>query len=291
MNSISKAQPISWGYGLFFALVFIANYIPTFRWMYGRFEEENSYSSHGYLIPFISAWLIWKLKDEIAPPSNENRGLGLLIFFAGIFTHLLSGLADVSSLSGLSMLFVLSGACISLWGLKGYNTLWFPILFLFFAIPLPDFIISSLNFKLKFWASDLASYLLNITGVPAVRIGSYMLFGEEKLAIGDVCSGLRSLLSLIALGTLYAWSSRKKGSIAVLASLITIIPAAIIGNGIRICIVSYLVFFWGADFVFKPRIMDYDIHLLTGFFIFAGALACLYLSSLFVKFLKLEKLG
>ena len=152
---------------------------------------------------------------------------------------------------------------------------WFAVAFLVFMVPLPDFIISGLNFKLKFWASDLAASILNFAGVAAIREGSFMLFNEEKLAIGDVCSGLRSLISLVALGVLFTWFNREKGPIHVTAVLLSILPAAILGNGLRIFIISLAVNSFGGSIVFTPIILDYDLHLISGMFIFMGAFASL----------------
>jgi exosortase len=135
-----------------------------------------------------------------------------------------------------------------------------------------------MNFSLKLMAADFATGLLNLIGLPAIRQGSYMIFGDDKLAIGDVCSGLRSLLALLSLGVLYAWLMRWKGKAHVLAILLMAVPAAIIGNGIRIFLVSCLVMGLGQKIVFRPLIGSWDLHLLTGAVIFIAAFACLYLA-------------
>ena len=124
----------------------------------------------------------------------------------------------------------------------------------------------------------MATGLLNLVGMPAIRQGSYMIFGNDKLAVGDVCSGLRSLLALIDLGVLYAYLVRDRGKAHVAAVLAMAIPAAIAGNGVRIFLVSCLVSALGPAAVFKPRVGSWDLHLFTGAFIFIAAFACLYLA-------------
>jgi len=262
---------------LIFVGLVVFTYYPTFEWMIWRFEEANSYSSHGYLIPFISLFLIYQTLVELGPIPRAVHNSGWFFVGASLLLHLLAGTADVASLSGMSLISLLIGGLLLSYGVQGIKRFWFPILFLFFMVPLPDFMISTLNFKLKFWASDVAAWLLNFSGFPAIRDGSFMLFEGERLAIGDVCSGLRSLLSLIALGLLYTWVIRKEhlGQIGLL--LISILPAAVIGNGIRIFLVTLLVASMGSEAVFKPLIGEWDLHLFTGAFIFIGAFGILWL--------------
>jgi exosortase len=120
--------------------------------------------------------------------------------------------------------------------------------------------------------------LLDLFGQPAIRQGSYMVFGNEKLAVGDVCSGLRSLLALLDLGVLFAYLVRDRGRLQVAAVLAMAVPAAIVGNGLRIFLVSCLVLMLGQEAVFKPRLGTWDLHLFTGAFIFIAAFGCLYLA-------------
>jgi exosortase len=201
---------------------------------------------------------------------------GLILLLPALLLHLIAGLADVSSLSGMFLIPAIMGFAALLHGTAFLKAAAFPIFFLIFMVPPPEFVISTLNFSLKLLAADTAEWLLNFTGVAAVRQGSFMLFGSEKLAIGDVCSGLRSLLSLIALSVLYGWMVRTRGKTHLAGVLLAAIPAAIIGNGVRIFLVSYLVLWLGQDAVFKPILGDWDLYLFTGSIIFAAALGCLF---------------
>ncbi len=256
------------------------NYWPTFKWMEGRWDEAESFMAHGWLIPFVTLWLLWMVRAEIrkAPISGSIHGFFLVA--GSLAIHQIAGLADVSSISGLTLIPVLLGLVWLQFGLPTLKVVWFPVFFLIFMVPPPEFIISTLNFTLKLKAADLATFFLDSTGLPAIRHGSFMLFGEERLAIGDVCSGLRSLLSLMSLSVLYAYLIRDKGKPHILGILLTAIPAAIIGNGIRIFLVAYLVTWLGSKVVFKPIIGTWDLHLLTGGIIFFAAFGCLYLVNL-----------
>jgi exosortase len=253
------------------------NYWPTLRWMEQRWDEPESYMAHGWLIPLVSLWLLWMERDRLRAAPKSGSIAGFFLVAGALVVHLVAGLADVSSISGLTIVPVIMGLVWLRFGAATLRIAWFPILFLFFMVPPPEFIISGMNFTLKLKAADLATFLLDATGLPSIRQGSFMMFGDQRLAIGDVCSGLRSLLALLSLGVLYAYLVRDKGRFHVLAVLATCVPAAIIGNGVRIFVVAYLVTWLGPATVFKPLIGSWDLHLFTGAFIFAADFACLYL--------------
>ncbi|MBW8889559.1 MAG: EpsI family protein [Fibrobacteres bacterium] len=264
-----------------FSLLFFANYFPAFRWMVARWDEPASYMSHGWLIPPISAFLLWQRRREIASLPRgpaQASAWGFPVIIVSLLLHLTAGLADVSSLSGLTLVGVLLGFVLLVEGKPTAKAAWFPILFLALMVPPPEFVIDKLNFSLKLMAADIATSLLDLVGLPAIRQGSYMIFGDEKLAVGDVCSGLRSLLALLDLGVLYAYLVRERGRAGVGAALAMAVPAAIVGNGLRIFLVACLVIAFGQAAVFKPLVGSWDLHLFTGAFIFIAAFGCLYLA-------------
>jgi exosortase len=244
--------------------------------MEARWDEPESYMAHGWLIPFVSLWLIFLERRHLRRVHVAGSPLGLWVIALALLFHIIAGLADVSSISGLTLVPLLLGFVWLRFGAPTLKLTWFPIFFLAFMVPPPEFIISGMNFTLKLKAADLATFLLDLTGLASIRQGSFMMFGSDRLAIGDVCSGLRSLLALLSLSVLYAYLIRDKGKWHVLAVLVTGIPAAIIGNGLRIFLVAYLVTWLGAERVFKPIIGSWDLHLFTGAVIFAAAFGCLY---------------
>lgn len=256
--------------------------------MIGRWNEPESYMAHGWLITPLCLWLLWLERGKLRSAPGQGSLAGFAVVAFALLIHLGAGLADASSLSGLTLPPLLLGFALLLHGRAVAQAAAFPALFLLFMVPPPEFVISGINFTLKLAAADLASFLLNLTGLPAIRHGSFMLFGSEKLAIGDVCSGLRSLLALLALSVLYAWLIREKGRAHVAAALLVAVPAAILGNGVRIFLVAYLVTWLGSPAVFKPRVGSWDLHLLTGAAIFAAAFACLFATTLVLDALKVR---
>ncbi len=213
-------------------LVLIA-YIPAFQWMLNRWGAKDTYYSHGYLVPFISAFIVWLKRKELAKLSIKPEISGWILFVLGLLIHAIGTRFRVSFASGFSLVIVLVGMVLLLLGKDWLKKLSFPISFLLFMIPLPSVLIASMSFKLKIFAAQASTVILRSIGIPAMREGSLIRTLHARLMVEDPCSGIRSLIALIALGALAAYfsdMSRIKKTLLFLSS----IPIAVGTNIIRI---------------------------------------------------------
>lgn len=223
----------------------IVAYIPTFKWMVGRWTVVDTYYSHGFLVPFISIFIVWLKRKKLSKLKINPSNSGWLFFIFGILIHLLSTLWQVNFSSGFSLIFVLIGLVLLFLGKDYLRQLMFPILFLLFMIPLPMVAIANLSFRLKIFAAQVSTFIINKMGVPAIREGSAIKTAHSYLMVEDPCSGIRSLVALIALGALMAYFSdisRAKKIVLFLSS----IPIAIATNVIRIVTLSLASEMYGA---------------------------------------------
>jgi exosortase len=231
------------------SLVFVTllAYIPTFVWMYDRWMAHDTYYSHGVLVPFISAVIVWLIRDEFAKLAIKPMGIGWMLFAVGIVIHALSMLMTVYFTSGFSLLLVLAGLVLLFLGKDYLKHLAFPILFLVFMIPLPLVAIANMSFRLKIFAAQMATMIINAVGVPAMRDGSVIKTMHSYLMVEDPCSGIRSLIALIALGALMAYFTKTniiKRSVIFVSS----IPIAVIANIFRIVALSLVSEIYGAKY-------------------------------------------
>ena len=213
-------------------LILIA-YIPTITWIYQRASTRDTYYSHAFLIPLISIFLVWLKRHKLGTIEIKPVGFGWVLFLSGLLIHILCTAFRVSFVSGFSIIIVLTGLVLLLFG-KGYlRQLMFPILFLIFMVPLPMVAIANLSFRLKIFAAQISTFVINRLGVPAIREGSVIKTMHAYIMVEDPCSGIRSLVALIALGALMAYFSNiskvRKGVL-----FATSIPIAISTNVIRI---------------------------------------------------------
>lgn len=245
-------------------------YYPTFIWMEQRWTAADSYYSHGFLIPFVVAYLIFHRRNEFKSIAltSQPSGIGLLII--GILIHLISRWLQVGFISGFSLLLAILGISLYLWGKGLTRLLLFPIAFTFFMIPLPLVVISNLSLKLKIFAAEVSVGLVKKLGFMAVTRGSTIVLAHSTLTVGDPCSGLRSLISLLALGAIFAYfikTTRRRKIIIFLCS----IPIALLANIFRISSMCLVAEIYGEEIALGVY------HNISGILLFILAFILLFL--------------
>jgi exosortase len=123
----------------------------------------------------------------------------------------------------------------------------FPLLFLAFQVPLPGFILDSITGPLKSYVSHLVEALLYTAGYPIARSGVVLSIGPYQLLVADACSGLNSLYSLAALGTLFLHLSRTTGVLRNVLLLSGIVPIAIAANVLRVLALVLITYYFGDE--------------------------------------------
>ena len=252
------------------AAMYLAAYVPMMIWMWDRWFARDSYYSHGILIPFVTIYLIWQKREELALIEKAKSAWGLPLIITGMLMHAFASLMRVYFISGFSMLIVLVGLILFFYGFAVFRKILFPVLFLVFMIPVPLVIITNISFKMKIFAAEIATTVLNNSGIPAIREGSVIRMRHAQVIVDDVCSGLRSLISLMALGSIFAYwmksTMTKRGIL-----FLTTVPIAIITNVFRVIFLSSVAEIWGAQYAAGI------LHDISGFLVFALAFVLLYI--------------
>ena len=274
--------------GLMAAMFWKASLIMWQKWF-----EADSYYSHGILIPFVSLYLIWKMRGDLAKiPAKMSRG-GLALLVLGLFIRVFGAYTRVNYITGLSLVVIVAGLVLFLLGRKITVKLLFPLLFLIWMVPLPDVVIHRLAFQLKVIAGDLATSVMPYVGLVHIwREGSDLHFVRaggitDHLRIGDVCSGLRSMIALLAFGSVFAYITRCDGRRR-LELFAASIPCSIIANMSRIVVITMIAWLWGREVATVHEMIPnplggsgYTLHDATGILIFVVA---------FIGFFSYEKL-
>ena len=245
-------------------LVFILAYIPTLMWMWDRWFVLDSYYSHGILVPFVTGYLIWQDREALKNIPCISSPWGMWLIILGVIIHLLSSLFRVYFSSGFSMLIVLFGLILHFFGVKILKKILFPVTFLIFMVPLPMVVIANISFKMKIFAAQIATEVLNAMRIPALREGSLIKMRHAYVMVEDVCSGLRSLISLAALGSIFAYWMKGPMWKRILLLFCTI-PVAVMTNVFRVVFLASISEIWGAQYATG------FIHDLSGFLVFALA--------------------
>ncbi|MFC2061043.1 exosortase [Elusimicrobiota bacterium] len=247
-------------------------YRHTFIWLYQRYISADSYYSHGFIIPLISVYLIWLKRDEIKKMNSEYSFWGLILILCSLIIHFLGMVAGVFFVSGFSMFFLIIGLSFYMHGKKITLKILFPLVLLIFMFPLPLVAINGISFPMKMVATKIGVLILKgVFNLNLRNEGFHIFFPHASLIIGNPCSGLRSLITMMALGSVIAYLLKAPLHKRFLLFFLSV-PVALVSNIIRIIMLSLAVYIYGGGMA------KGIFHDLSGYFVFIIAFgAMLYL--------------
>jgi exosortase len=247
--------------------VFAALYAPVLYHFVGEWYNVGDYS-HGFLVPPLSAYLIWRKRDDLAKVAlKPSFWGGMLIVLAAIPLYMLGELGAEPFLSRTSLIFVICGLVVYFCGWPMLKALSFPLAFLMFAVPLPVLIYNEVVFPLQFIASTLATRTLEILNIfPIMREGNVLVMPEMRLEVVEACSGIRSLMSLLALAAGYGYLAERSNAVRWFMFFM-MIPLAVISNATRVVITALMTHYIG------PHAAEGFMHEFSGWLIFVVATA------------------
>lgn len=255
-------------YGSVFAAgAFVPLYFHTLRWLVFSWGIDPYYS-HGFLVAAASLFLLWRRRRGLRNPLSHFSlksfsliGLSALLYLVGCFR-------GANFLLGFSLVFFLLGVVLLLYGRNVYQQIFLPTALLFFTIPLPrlDEATSFLQHQTALWAAGITSKL----GVAAYPVGVDVFFGELHIVIDAPCSGLRSLIALLFVGTLFVGLLRTSLPRKLLL-LLSVIPIGILSNLLRVTVLILVANAYGL------KAAMFYFHYLSGLLFFTVALAILFM--------------
>lgn len=255
---------------LAFIALFVLLFWPTFVWMAERFSTPDSFYSHGWLVPLASGWLIWQRREPLKRLPRRASFWGLALLVPSVLIHLLATWWKIHFVSGFAMVGALWGLIWTCWGWQALWTLRFPLLFLLFMVPLPSILLIALSFKMKLIAAALATSFLKALGIQALQAGSTIHVPGASVVVDDTCSGLRSLISLLALATVWTQllptTSARWQKLAIVAASV---PIALVANWIRIVVLVLV------SAIYGPALAEGFMHYGSGIVVFGVALLAL----------------
>jgi exosortase len=222
--------------------------------------------SHGFLVPLFSAWLIWERRAELRAFASKRTLLpGIFLVLVGVAMLVVGKAGGEYFTMRSSLVFVTGGLFWIIFGGEGFRLCLFPMAFLFFMVPIPYILYDAIAFPLKMIASWFGEHSLTLIGVPVFREGNIIVLPNLQLEVADACSGIRSLMSLMALATAAAYFmslGAVKGGVLFLSA----IPISIATNSLRIFVTGVL------SYRFGQKAAEGFFHEFSGWVVFlAGA--------------------
>ncbi|MGA7799422.1 MAG: VPLPA-CTERM-specific exosortase XrtD [Gammaproteobacteria bacterium] len=236
-------SPTFWAAAAFGVALLIAVFHHGLTDMVVRWNNNEAYG-YAYLIPFISAFLIWQRKSMLQVGPLDGSWAALLVVLAGMVLYFAGHFSTITTLIQYAFLVTLIGTAAALLGWRAVRPILVPLLFLMFMIPLPGFFYNNLSSKLQLLSSQLGVDFMRLFNVSVYLEGNVIDLGVFKLQVVDACSGLRYLFPLMTLAFIAAYMFKGrfwKKFIIFLSS----IPITVLMNSFRVGMIGILVNYWG----------------------------------------------
>jgi exosortase B len=253
------------------AVSFLAAYTPTVLSLIdGPWQTEQE--GHGPLIIAASLWLVWQSRERLKTVEISAAPVsGWTLLLTGLALMFLARTQGVLTIEVLSIIPVIAGCVLLSAGWPALRILAFPIGFLFFAIPMPDWLIDAATVPLKVFISNTVTRVLYAAGFPVAQNGVMIMIGSYQLLVKDACSGMNSIFALSAIGVFYAYAFRWEEKTRSLLLLAAIVPITIVANFIRVITLVLIAYYGG------PDLIEGLVHDLTGIGLFVVAVILLFL--------------
>lgn len=205
-------------------------------------------SAHAPLVLAVSAWFAWQRLGALRRVEARTAPVvGGMLFAFGLALYVVGRSQSLETLEVGSLIPVGAGLLLIVRGWPGLRVMAFPLLFLFFLVPLPSALVQVLTTPLKSGVSWLAAELMAIAGYPVARSGVVLNVGQYQLLVADACAGLSSIFTLEALALVYlqlvptaaAWRKWTLGLLAV--------PIAFVANTVRVIVLIAVTYHLGDE--------------------------------------------
>lgn len=220
----------------------------AFTWMVARWGDKESFGadySHGYLIPFVSLWVIWSKRDEFVAARKTICQWGLFVIISALMMHWVGAKMQQTRISLISLILLIWGIPLYFFGWQVAKLLIFPCAYLIFCVPLN--FLDALSGPLQRVATSMGYSALQGMGIECEQVGTQLISPYFRLNVEAACSGLRSLLAMTALTAVYAYSTQKTFVKKWLLFLLSI-PIAVAGNIGRIISIALVSITAGQQF-------------------------------------------
>jgi exosortase len=221
----------------------LALFIPAFVTSIHLWITDERHA-HGVFIFPISAFVLYLQRRQIRDARISPTGWGFLPFALGLFLYSTAYLLRIKILLLWMLIPTLFGGVLLLHGWQLWRVLQFPVLYLSFAAQFPFFILNGLNLWIKAISTTGAVITMRACGYSILQTGNLVQIPGYSLEVGDVCSGFKKLVALVAFSVLYGYIfaiSPLKRFLLVLVA----VPIAVLANVLRVSGLIAVTSFWG----------------------------------------------
>src|SRR5215469_5800473 len=244
-------------------------YAGVFKSLVFQWWSDPNYG-HGFFVPLLSCYILWHEREHWTTLEIKPSNFGFAVMLGAVGLLLLGALGAELFISRFSLLVLLGGITLFLAGWKVLGAVAFPLSYLIWMIPIPVIIFNQITFPLQLVASRMATAWLELVPVPVLRDGNVLILSNYSLEVAEACSGIRSLMTLIALAVAYGYFFEPRRWVRYVLALL-VIPIAIVTNALRVLGAGILAHDYG------PATAEGFLHGFSGWLIFVSALVLMFL--------------
>jgi EpsI family protein len=219
-------------------------YYPTLQYLVDIWWKSSEYS-YGFLVPWISIYLIWLRRNDLIRLERRpalRDGILMLAFSGSLLV--IGRIGGLVRLEGISLVLEIAGLVILLSGWRVFRCLALPIGYLVFMVPFFDEVLVSLNWHFQLLTARMADRILGILGIPVQLHGNYLALPNIILEVAASCSGVRYLISIVAIGIPLSFTRLRKWW-ARLLLIISALFIAIVSNWLRVVLIGVWLYLGG----------------------------------------------
>lgn len=223
--------------------------------------------AHGPIVLATGIWLLFHIRGELAALASKPPVLlALLGFAAGVALYAFGRPFDLISLEAAGVYLFFLAAALLILGARPMLKNAFPFLYLAFLIPVPGWILDQITAPLRMFVSGVSTGALEALGYPIDRQGIVIFIAQYRLLVEDACSGMNSLIGLVAVMLFYIYIIHRASLRYTLLLAAAIIPIAVFVNIVRVMALILLTYYAGDE------VAQGFLHVTTGIVLFAAAL-------------------
>lgn len=258
-------------------------------------NDENY--SHGLLVPFVIAFILWREKERVAKlVFAPAKAIGVVAIVAAILMLLAGTVGAELFTQRVALIGALIGITLYLAGWRWLIVLATPLVLLLLSIPIPQILFNRISFPLQLWASQIAVWVIRLLEVPTLRKGNIIDILPRgatqtiSLEVVEACSGIRSLMTLVVLGLVLGYFTRTdengdlrfgmfsgRDVLRTFILMISAVPIAMVTNAGRVAATGVGAYYYGIS---ATEGLAHDI---SGMLVFVVALALLLGLNLILK--------
>ena len=227
--------------------------------------------AHGPIILATGLWLLGRQRPELRRFAEAPRGwVTALLLIPSLASYIFGRSFGFLALEAGGLYGAGVAALHNAYGLRALLRNWFPLLYLACSVPPPTWVIDDVTAPLKHFVTYVSTTGLQALGYPVAREGVTIFVAQYQLLVEDACSGMHSIIGLVAITALYIYLMRGQSWSYLLLFVVLAVPIAILANIVRIVTLVLLTYYGGEE------LAQGLLHFTSGILLFTVALLLVF---------------